>query len=395
MKVKKILVYLWRSNSERTLIGCLERLGFTVFTFQRPINNYHADAEFALEMIRELHGKKPDAVFSYDYFPLIASVCCTNQLPYLSWIYDWPLYTLWSPTIRYETNYLFCFDRMGTDELIARGAVHACHLPLAVDIWDRERWFLDHSVADAALKKFRSEIAFVGSFYNEKKNRLRSAKLTEYTRGYLEGVICAQLPIYGCNLLNEGVLNAQVVQELIAACELKLGKEFETDTVQLAADCVSMEVTARERESLILQLGQAYEVSVYTASEPDERFADCKGIHFRGTVDDEKELPFVYRAGRINLNMTSRTITSGIPLRVLDVLACGGFLITNYQPEIAELFKDGQELVIYTDVHDCIDKVSYYLKNDAAREKIARRGHDAVKERFRLDAAVKTMLDHL
>jgi spore maturation protein CgeB len=73
------------------------------------------------------------------------------------------------------------------------------------------------------------------------------------------------------------------------------------------------------------------------------------------------------------------------------VLACGGFLITNYQPEIAEYFENGRELVIYEDYIDLVQKVKYYLAHDEERREIAKNGQQAVRERFNYDDRVKVM----
>ena len=90
-------------------------------------------------------------------------------------------------------------------------------------------------------------------------------------------------------------------------------------------------------------------------------------------------MPLAFNQAKINLNISLKIIQSGIPLRVFDVLGCGGFLITNYQQEIAENFEDGRELVIYEDIPDLIAKVDYYLSHDDERLRIACNGYEKVK----------------
>lgn len=43
-------------------------------------------------------------------------------------------------------------------------------------------------------------------------------------------------------------------------------------------------------------------------------------------------------------------------------MAAGGFLLSNYQPELAELFRDGEEVVMYTSMDDLKEKAGYYLE---------------------------------
>jgi spore maturation protein CgeB len=86
---------------------------------------------------------------------------------------------------------------------------------------------------------------------------------------------------------------------------------------------------------------------------------------------------------------------SGIPLRVFDVLGCGGFLITNYQHEIAECFENGRELVIYEDIPDLIVKVNYYLTHENERLRIARNGYEKVKSEYTFEKRMKSILSDI
>lgn len=59
--------------------------------------------------------------------------------------------------------------------------------------------------------------------------------------------------------------------------------------------------------------------------------------------------------------------------RVFEVLGCGGFLLTErLSPE--NPFTD-EELVQFDTIDDCMDKISFYLKEQGLRETIAQKGH--------------------
>ena len=93
-------------------------------------------------------------------------------------------------------------------------------------------------------------------------------------------------------------------------------------------------------------------------------------------------MPLVFTGSRINLNITLRSIHSGIPLRVLDIMACGGFVLTNWQPEIEEYFADGEEIVMFRSLEECMSKIDYYLTHEEERKQIARNGQKKVREAF-------------
>ena len=87
------------------------------------------------------------------------------------------------------------------------------------------------------------------------------------------------------------------------------------------------------------------------------------------------------------------TIQTGIPLRILDIMACGGFVLTNAQPELFEYFDVGNDIVVYEDMKDMVMKVMYYLKHDEERIRIAENGHRKVCKKFSFDDRLKTLLE--
>ena len=74
-------------------------------------------------------------------------------------------------------------------------------------------------------------------------------------------------------------------------------------------------------------------------------------------------------------------------------MACGGFCLTNYQPEIATLFEDGKELVMYMDVKDMLQKVEYYLEHEEERVQIAKAGREKVCNCFSVRDGVGAICD--
>ncbi len=382
---KKLLVYRWGSLSEPLLCAALEDLEVEYVEFAGEMKNYHADAEFAGGLIEAIHANCVEGVMSYDYFPMISMICEINQIPYFAWIYDCPQYTLLSKTLSNSCNYIFCFDRIYCERLRELGAVNCVHYPLA---GSKD---MAACVTGECAEAFRRDISFVGNLYNDKKNRLRQARISEYTAGYVEGLVQAQLLIYGYNFVSE-TLPEQMAAEVIEKCELSLGEEYLWDGQQMAADAIGMEVSAREREQVLRTVGEHYPICLYTSSEIPDTLRDTK-IQRKGYADYQKEVPRIFHGSRINLNITSKTIESGIPQRVFDVLSCGGFCLTNYQPEIAEYFEDGVELVMYYSMEDLLEKVTYYLNHESERAQIAANGYRKVMEDFEIRDRVRQLLE--
>lgn len=375
--MKKLLFYRYGAVIEEQTAQSLDEIQIPWVGFEREMKDYHADSAFAQAFLALLHSAEFGAVFSYDYFPLLSMLCEVNRIPYISWIFDCPLMTLQSETIKNESNHIFCFDRLYAERLVRMGAKHCHHFPLGIRT--------DRAAAAQKCGKsdYACEVSFLGNLYNEEKNRLRGVELSPYTKGYVEGLLNVQKDLYGCNLIRDA-LDEEVISEIAQKCRLQLGDLYMTDQAQMVSDAVNMELSARDREAVLLTILSQHSADLYCASRLPETLAGQERLRARGYADYRTQMPLIFRDSKVNLNITSRTIESGIPLRVLDILSCRGFCITNYQPEIAEAFEDGKDLVMYTGLEDLREKASYYLAHDEEREEIARAGYEKVCRSFEM-----------
>lgn len=106
-------------------------------------------------------------------------------------------------------------------------------------------------------------------------------------------------------------------------------------------------------------------------------------------------MPQVFAHSKINLNMTCKSIRNGIPLRVFDVLGCGGFLLTNYQNDLSECFTIGEDLDIYTSPDDLLSKCEYYLSHEKERIEIAENGYQKVLNHYTYEKQLQKILAQL
>ena len=76
------------------------------------------------------------------------------------------------------------------------------------------------------------------------------------------------------------------------------------------------------------------------------------------------------------MNITLRSIESGIPLRAFEIMGAGGFLLSNYQADFLDYFVPDEDFVYYEDQKDLMRKIDYYLYHEKERQAIAKNGHD-------------------
>lgn len=187
----------------------------------------------------------------------------------------------------------------------------------------------------------------------------------------------AQLKIYGYNFI-EDVLTDDIVnifREHLPGFYIPPEKSVRNDKAAMAQLYIDAKISAMERVSIMKALGSRYPVHLYTGS-------DTTGLPVKncGLAKTLTEMPLVFHNSKINLNITAKAIRTGLPLRIFDVLGCGGFLITNYQSELADIFSIGTDLECYTSEDELLSKVDYYLIHDKDRIEIAQNGFEAVKK---------------
>ncbi|MEC8022652.1 MAG: glycosyltransferase [Myxococcota bacterium] len=106
------------------------------------------------------------------------------------------------------------------------------------------------------------------------------------------------------------------------------------------------------------------------------------GVDYTGQyANHHEDLPKVYSGSTINVDIGRLYQSDIVTMRVFDTLACGGFLITEHNDALLELFEPDVELVTYRTAQELTAKVDYYLKHPEEARAIAERGRQAVIER--------------
>ena len=391
----KILFYQWHSFMNKGIENALKRLGIEVDVLFYQQDDWEEDrglgerlgaaidrcttegipAEFGGKTapVQISDSREPyELVFSVNFAPVVSDVCESKGIRYVSWIYDSPVHLRNLSPMRNSCNDIYIFDR-GEAEVFGRLGIKVKYMPLAVDT----------DVFQPALKQgFTSDITLVGSMYDTLYQTIVSA-VGEGERGFLDGVIAAQSAVSGGYLIDE-VISEDVLERINKSLSQKT--KFRLDRRELTY-MLACEVTHRQRFLAASLLSSHFSFDLFSTDKPD----GLDNVIFRGYADYYTDMPAAFSASRINLNIPLVTIRTGVSLRVIDVLGCGGFLISGMQPELYELFDVGSELVIYEDIEDLYEKSAYYLSHEEERLQIARNGYERVKRDFTFDDRLSKM----
>ena len=150
-------------------------------------------------------------------------------------------------------------------------------------------------------------------------------------------------------------------------------------------------ITSNERISLLKSASEQFQLKLYTHNRPK----DIPNAQYVGPIDWYSIMPLVFRNSLINLNITLKSIQSGIPLRCMDIMGSGGFLLTNYQADFWDYFFPNEDFVYYEDKEDFILKIHYYLHHDYERTQIVKNALGKMQDHHIFSHRVKTILNTL
>ncbi len=386
-----IIFYRYSSVCEPDFIDAFKSLGINVVE-DRDGSQIQGNVDLKMRHLGDMIAEhKPMFVFSINFFPFISILCNRLKVKYVAESVDCPVFELYDNAIMGEYNRIFLFDYKQYESLNKYNPSGVFYLPLGAPA-KRTTKLLEKE------EDFLFDISFVGSLYKEKDPYLRTS-LSGTKKKRLGGLINEQMikSSGGLDYIEENLTDSDIAD--IKASDTGFYSTdrslMNLDRFVAINDYISPHIAYLERISLLNEIAEktGREIHLFTKSETSDL---NKKIHFHGGVSTLVEMPCVFRQSKINLNMTMRSIQTGLPQRIWDVLACRGFLITNDQLEVSEYFKVGYHLETYRDKKELIDKINYYMIHEDERCRIAQRGYEEVAARHtvlqRVVSIVKVIL---
>ena len=382
----RILYYDWDEFNGEDCRDAMKRLGHQVDVFKLNMNGFDLTPEIEgkikeLVTKTEVDGKRYyDLLYSFDFFPNISEACQKYGIPYVSWVFDCPHYTLDSHVTNNPVNRIFVFDKVLYQNMVNKGVKTINYSPLGVNEKRLGELCQKLDKETGGEIAYEHDVSFLGNLYDNEYNFYDQVNyLPPLLKGYTDAVIKAQERVFGADFFTEEeIYPYEKVKELRQYIQFEQTGKYEIDYDGVMLDILRKKVTVNERRNILTEMGKRFNTVLYTSpgTKPIEGVCDL------GLASYNEKMPRVFHRSKVNLNITLRSILSGVSLRVIDILAAGGFLITNYQAEIAEYFEDGVDLVMAYTPEDMIQKTAYYLQHEDERKEIALNGQKKVFKNF-------------
>lgn len=378
--MKKILFYKWYSFMNAGIERAFRQLNIEYDILYYQQTDWEQDPVFEEMVQKQLKNNIYAAVFSVNFAPIVSKVCQQYGIEYISWVYDSPMHIRDNSMMKNSCNKIYMFDWGQTQEYQKQGIIME-HLPLAVD-----PEVFNLRINNNAVNEYSSQISMVGKLYKT-DYPIYTNPLSNNIKQLLNDMIVKQRDMYNNCFIPEFLtdeLLKTINEEYITA-----GLDFRIEKRELEY-MMLCETTNRERIIILSLLANHFDTHLYTTEK-----ISISNLNIHGPVDYYKQMPYIFKLSKINMNISLKAIRTGIPLRCVDVLGCGGFLLSNYQEELVQDFIVGNECEVYGSFEEMYDKANYYIKHDDIRKKIAKNGLERVKKSFTFRDRIHKMFVHL
>ncbi|MDE6883118.1 MAG: glycosyltransferase [Lachnospiraceae bacterium] len=312
-------------------------------------------------------------------------------LPYISILWDAPYTEIYNPLGKMENVWVSTFDRLDRDRMLAAGIQHVLYQPLSVNAKEITEW--NREIQETLKGNYIHDITMVGSLYDknlyDRQQELIPAALQPYFNSIFEE---AAFRWDGIDRVY-GKTGAEILQYIkMASPEFCVPNKQDIEDVRVFEIYYLIRKIANiERIAVLNLLAEKHSVKLYTTSEAAR--TKLLNVEVGPAVLYGKATSLVYAGSKINLNITLKGIEGGTPLRIMDIMAAGGFVLTSYCAETAELFEEDREIVMFRSPEELLEKVDYYLAHDRERRQIAEAGLKKVMRCYTYEKKMRELLD--
>jgi len=349
-------------------VRCFRALGHQVKTI--PVNG---DPKLMLDKILRASVEfKPDCIMTmnhqgFDRDGQIISILEEFSVPVIIWYLDDFRFIL--PDFEqqaHENILIFSFEMKNIVHLQSLGFKNAHYLPTAT-ILDPQKTYYNNVYEDTL-----NSTVFVGNSFEETKSKWHKPAYTD-----LSSEIRSNL---NTNLTGNAFFNT---------IDTFHGYKFSTETEFYHYCGYLSAIKTQEYRKQMLSQVKAEDLIIY-----GDQYWNVllPGRDIREGIHQEKEAPYLYNKAGVNLNISSVQLDTAVNMRVFDVPASGGFLLTDHKESLSDIFKIGEEVIVYHEKTEMLDKISYYMNNKSARDKIVGAARLRIQKEHLLEHRIQEIL---
>ena len=342
-------------------------------------------------LVSYIMENKIDFLISVYFIMNAAMAAFKTNIRYISIIWDAPYVGIYNPLGRLNNVWISSFDKLERERYLEKGIKHVLYQPLSVNQDLTEEWNRD--IQDALQGNYIHDISFVGRLYDKNTYDECIEMIPDVMRYYFNSIFEeAACKWDGINRVYGTTTNEIWKYIEVISPEFKLVNRMDIEDARcFEMTCIVKKIANIERVAVLNMLAEEYSVALYTDSESAKTV--LRNVELQPPVIMGKAAGMVYAGSKINLNISLKGMEGGTPLRIMDIMAAGGFVLSSYCSETAELFEEDKEIVMFKTPEELVEKVNYYLGHDRERKQIAEAGHKKVITCYTYEKKLKQLME--
>lgn len=373
-----ILYLTWGYLHDKAIINAFEKEGVTIT--QLDIANYNLSSWKEQEEEKEalnlllsntIDSQSVEIVFSINFLSAISDFCQKNEVPYCSWVLEFPNFDLYTKSLFNLCNYIGINDSYLVEKFWKEGVEKVFFLPEAVERKERIQEHYEER-----------ELCFVGQQPVSKLNR---ESISKYSRGYLDAFLHAQRVLSGESILENGLINR--VYDEISRKNVIPNKILPQFQKQFFADYYLAPECTIQQQNIILQ-NNANIMTIY--SDNPFTICNCKKFSY---PQDEEERRQIYAKKEFTLVLTPHVYHHGISRDMLEVVLAGGFPLCGLQKDYLYFFEKDESMAYFVDYPDFFKNLERYGNDERERKRLQKNMYEMVVKNHTYKNRIVTMLE--
>ena len=383
------ILYVYGLSTEKNIVQTLRKLQCDVMEYPEVQDTSNMDEEKINALVAYVKEHGITHLMSIHLIYNVAVAAYWAGIKYISVIWDAPYLKAYTVMGTLDNIWYSAFDKLDAERMRQGGCPHVMYQPLSVNRENILAWkkrFL-------AERRYIHDISLIANLYEDNAYDRCLDLLPENMQAYFRSIFEeAAFKWDGVNRVY-GKTGQEILEYMkLVSPTLKINNPYNVEDVRyFEAMYLIRKLANIERVCVLNLLAEDHDVYLYTYSEVDETL--MPKVHRRPPVQVGEATSFIYAGTKINLNIALKGIEGGTTQRIMDIMGAGGFVLTNYCEETAELFEEDKEIVMFRTPEELIQKVDYYLEHEEEREQIARAGHERAMNDYTYEKKIKKLLD--
>lgn len=365
------------------LAEALRNIGFTVW----PIDLARWSIE---ELSHTITSLNPRFLASINYRNGTSEFCQSLNLPYICWEIDPNMDLDVTTKDNSSLSHIFTYRMKNIEAYKNGGFINVHHLPLATNPNKRKK-AAEFKPGTPSPKPY--PVSYIGMSMVENSQTYKNYFIQLYCK-YKQQESAEQECISFVEMILQNQRenwNSYTIPDIFPEYFSDFSLFLQDNKVKVDPVKIIAQLSASERRlHYVSSLGQH---GIHVWGDKGWESIVQSGARYNGYAGHNKEVTDIYNKTLVNIDIGRLYQLDIIPMRVFDVLSCGGFLIAEYSEELEGLFSLGTHLESYSNIEELIDKTVFYTDNSDLASKIGLAGREEVIKKHTIQGRTQHMLD--